>query len=318
MTDTNFTIPDTCSQQYRAHYSALKKYLTGDSPHHSDLPFDTNYPAPVMLPPRDAQPLKSILKSTSSSSSAAPVAEDFFQSPDASQWSPEFLRQHAEIVGQTPLSYRSDRSFHPTSPVYSDNDNENDSPESPQSLAEDFSAPQASMGQPSATSTAEDISASDNERTPLTASDSHGRDGPSLNTFRTVLSHSISVFKPDDKMILDSGATMSGTGKVSRLTNVHNFPGIDVLPAFGDPIRSTKRGTLSGIDMDALLIDGMDQTIVSVSQLCATGHVCIFTAKEVRTYKAADVLPHLSKIALQGKEVARGTVHDGLYLLNPM
>ena len=56
------------------------------------------------------------------------------------------------------------------------------------------------------------------------------------------------------------------------------------------------RGTLSGIGIDALFIDGMDQTIVSVSQLCATGHVCIFTAKEVRTYKAADVLPHLSEI----------------------
>ena len=102
-------------------------------------------------------------------------------------------------------------------------------------------------------------------------------------------------------MILDSGATMSGTGKEGMLKDVHNFPGINVLPAFGNPIRSTKCGTLPDIGLDALLIEGMDQTIVSVSQLCAKGHVCIFTAKEVRTYKAADVLPQLSGIAKHGR-----------------
>jgi hypothetical protein len=99
------------------------------------------------------------------------------------------------------------------------------------------------------------------------------------------------VLKKGTQRILDSGASMSGTGDPSLLKNVRNFEGMSVLPAFGDPIRSTQTGTMSLFGIPTLLIKEMkDQTIVSVSQLMKMGHIAVFTAQDFRLYKTPSAM----------------------------
>jgi hypothetical protein len=56
------------------------------------------------------------------------------------------------------------------------------------------------------------------------------------------------------------------------------------------------------------------QTIISVSQVCQLGHVAIFTSKDFRVYTLPSVLRAMKVMAHDGKEVVRGTVHNGLYI----
>ena len=63
------------------------------------------------------------------------------------------------------------------------------------------------------------------------------------------------------------------------------------------------------------MIEGMGpQTIVSVSQVCQLGHVAIFTSKDFRVYTLRSVLRAMKVLTLDGKEIVRGTVHNGLYI----
>ena len=112
---------------------------------------------------------------------------------------------------------------------------------------------------------------------------------------------------------------MSGTGDITLFKNVKNFEGMTVLPAFGEPIRTNQAGELGSFKLPTLLIKEMkDQTIVSVSQLMQQGHIAVFTAKDFRVYTTKSAMKLLNQLSSQGDEVARGHVHEGLYIIDNM
>jgi hypothetical protein len=212
-------------------------------------------------------------------------------------------------------------SFNPTSPYDSDTERFKcpDDPDIGTQLSSAFDeVNQPSAASSSATSVAP-VNPNDNEPTPLDAASSHCGSSTSYNTFHALPSVSINVLKRQPVKIMDSGASMSGTGDISVLKNVRDFEGMTVLPAFGEPIKATQGGTMGALDLPTLFIKEMkDQTIVSVSQLMAQGHIAVFTAKDFRVYKTKSAIAALSTLAQTGNEIARGTVQDGLYVIDSM
>lgn len=113
----------------------------------------------------------------------------------------------------------------------------------------------------------------------------------------------------------DTGANRSGTSRKDILNNVTPCEPITIQGAFGPAITPSLKGELGPLKLDTVIINGMGpQTIVSVSQVCQLGHVAIFTSKDFRVYTLPSVLRAMKVLALEGKEVVRGTVHNGLYI----
>ena len=113
----------------------------------------------------------------------------------------------------------------------------------------------------------------------------------------------------------DTGANRSGTSSKDILKNVTPCEPITIQGAFGPAITPSLKGELGPLKLDTVVINGMGpQTIVSVSQVCQLGHVAIFTSKDFRVYTLPSVLRAMKVLALEGKEVVRGTVHNGLYI----
>jgi hypothetical protein len=261
---------------------------------------------------RMSTPVKSILKKNKPVDTQTPssvnYASEYFQSPH---------RENNSDSGSTHTSV----SFNPTSPYDSDTERFKcpDDPDIGTQLSSAFDdVNQPSAASSSATSVAP-VNPNDNEPTPLDAASSHCGSSTSYNTFHALPSVSINVLKRQPVKIMDSGASMSGTGDISVLKNVRDFEGMTVLPAFGEPIKATQGGTMGALDLPTLFIKEMkDQTIVSVSQLMAQGHIAVFTAKDFRVYKTKSAIAALSTLAQTGNEIARGTVQDGLYVIDSM
>lgn len=113
----------------------------------------------------------------------------------------------------------------------------------------------------------------------------------------------------------DSGANRSGTSSAAILRNVQDCEPMSIQGAFGPPTRPTLKGELGPLKLDTVVIETMGhQTIISVSQVCQLGHIAVFTAVDFRVYKLDSVLTALKVLAHEGKEVARGTVQNGLYI----
>lgn len=154
------------------------------------------------------------------------------------------------------------------------------------------------------------------ENKPLDAIGSHGETEEFLKSFHVLPGHRISVFKEEDNIIFDSGASMSGTGNESMLDNKGKCDAISIAPAFGEPIRSSVSGTMGAFKLPTLLIKEMkNQTIVSVSQLAKRGHICVFTNRGFRVFTAESAMKAMSLLATSGKEVMRGAEKDGLYVI---
>jgi hypothetical protein len=74
-------------------------------------------------------------------------------------------------------------------------------------------------------------------------------------------------------------------------------------------------GDLPPYMLKTIVIDDMkDTTLLSVSQMCATGQIAVFTPRDCRFYKLKSVLPFLKDLSLHGKETIRGKVENGLYI----
>ena len=113
----------------------------------------------------------------------------------------------------------------------------------------------------------------------------------------------------------DTGANRSGTSSKAILKNISTCDPISISGAFGPAITPSLKGELGPMKLDTVVIDGMGpQTIISVSQVCQLGHVAIFTSKDFRVYTLPSVLRAMKVMAHDGKEVVRGTVHNGLYI----
>jgi hypothetical protein len=95
---------------------------------------------------------------------------------------------------------------------------------------------------------------------------------------------------------------------------------MSVQGAFGPAAQPTKRGLLTPLGLDAILLPGMgNQTLVSLSQFCDGGtsgqrNIGVFTNEGCRMFTLTSALPALQLLGESGHEVARGIVQDGIYV----
>ena len=117
-----------------------------------------------------------------------------------------------------------------------------------------------------------------------------------------------------NKVIIDSGASTSGTGLKSKLKNIRPST-CTVNAAFGETYQPAEMGDLAPYMLPTIVIDGLkDSTLLSVSQACAKEMCGIFTSRDCRFYSLKDMQPHLSTISKTCTMKLRGEVVDGLYI----
>ena len=129
--------------------------------------------------------------------------------------------------------------------------------------------------------------------------------------------HSIMSMSNDaDRIIIDSGASTSGTGLKSKLVNIKPTS-CSVTAAFGESLQSTETGLLPPLMLETIIIDQMKATtLLSVSQDCAQGLIGVFKTKDCKFFYAKDVMPHLQALSNNAILVITGKVEDGLYLMD--
>ena len=129
--------------------------------------------------------------------------------------------------------------------------------------------------------------------------------------------HSIMSMSNDaDRIIIDSGASTSGTGLKSKLINIKPTS-CSMTAAFGESLQPTETGLLPPLMLETIIIDQMKATtLLSVSQACAQGLIGVFTTKDCKFFHAKDVIPHLQALSKNAIPVITGKVEDGLYLMD--
>ena len=118
-------------------------------------------------------------------------------------------------------------------------------------------------------------------------------------------------------IVIDSGASMSGTGDRALLSNIRPTTLI-VSSAFGDSAQPTEMGDLQPHMIPTVLIDAMkDTTLLSVSQMCGQKvPLCgIFSPVDCRFFPFHQMLPYLKLVSENCDEVLRGKVENGLYVM---
>ena len=128
-----------------------------------------------------------------------------------------------------------------------------------------------------------------------------------------------SIQQQSRRFIIDTGASVSATSDISLLTNTRSCNDMIAYPAFGPKIEPKLRGEFSKLGLDMLVINNMQDTLLSVSQICAGGltnkkNVAIFTAEGVRVFELDSIKDALKKIHKEGAEVIRGLLSDGIYI----
>ena len=138
--------------------------------------------------------------------------------------------------------------------------------------------------------------------------------GQSHNSSLFVLVHALNkIHTTSDNEIWDSGATVSGTSDKSKVINVRVCNNVTVQGAFGKSCQPTIKGTIGELSLDCLVIPGMKDTLLSVSDACSKGNVFIFDANGCRGYTATSIANNIDDIQSSGIEVARGILRNGLY-----
>jgi hypothetical protein len=116
--------------------------------------------------------------------------------------------------------------------------------------------------------------------------------------------------------VFDSGCSISGTSVLANLSDVTDCGPMSVQGAFGPSAQPTKRGLLTPLGLDAILLPDMgNQTLVSLSQFCDGGtsgqrNIGVFTHEGCRMFTLTSALPALQLLGESGHEVARGIVQE--------
>lgn len=71
--------------------------------------------------------------------------------------------------------------------------------------------------------------------------------------------------------IFDTGASRSGTSDSKLLKNLEKCEKVSVQGAFGPPYIPSLKGKLGPLELETLVIPGMNETLLSVYQICNGG-----------------------------------------------
>ena len=124
------------------------------------------------------------------------------------------------------------------------------------------------------------------------------------------------------KMILDSGAGISGVGEQWKLTDISRMSSMSIQGAFGDSMRPSIKGLLGRENLPAVLVPGMKDDINSLSGLLnsndttgAKDKVAIFT-KNGAIILTADSCKEVILSAIRyGEKTHTADQVDSIYVL---
>lgn len=129
---------------------------------------------------------------------------------------------------------------------------------------------------------------------------------------------SAKIIKLNETSLFDTGASRSGTSNKNLLYDIKKCDDITVQGAFGPPYRPTVRGKLGPLGLDTVLIPEMNETLLSVYQICNGGSknfqcAAIFTSEGCRVFRLDCIRDALASMDKSGGEIMRGMCHNGLY-----
>ena len=118
--------------------------------------------------------------------------------------------------------------------------------------------------------------------------------------------------------IFDTGASRSGTSDSKLLKNLEKCEKVSVQGAFGPPYIPSLKGKLGPLELETLVIPGMNETLLSVYQICNGGSkdfqcIALFTTEGCRIFRLDSVRRAIKDMHDNGIEIMRGLVHQGLY-----
>ena len=125
-------------------------------------------------------------------------------------------------------------------------------------------------------------------------------------------------FSNDQSSIFDTGASKSGTSDSKILTDLEKCEKVTVQGAFGPPCIPSLKGKLGPLELETLVIPGMNETLLSVYQVCNGGSkdfqcIALFTTEGCRIFKLDSVRQAIKDMHDNGIEIMRGLVNQGLY-----
>ena len=121
--------------------------------------------------------------------------------------------------------------------------------------------------------------------------------------------------------IIDSGASRSGPSDQSQLHSIKAVSGVQISGAFGNTVQPTASGVFKDLNMEALIVPGMQDRLVSVSQMCIAAHdgipkVGVFSKTGVTFFTEASILDFLNQIKITGYPTLHGSIQNGVYKLD--
>ena len=135
------------------------------------------------------------------------------------------------------------------------------------------------------------------------------------------IGHHIKSMKLQGQIIFDSGALTCATSDPTLLRHIIYGQGITSTPAFGPAIESKATGLYGPLGLDIILMEGMKETLISISQPCNVGfsgsqNVVIFTSEGMRCFSIESISEALALIDKLGIEIIRGYISNGVYAYN--
>ena len=127
------------------------------------------------------------------------------------------------------------------------------------------------------------------------------------------------ISRSSNRIIIDTGASLCATSDKTLLTNITPCHDMIAYPAFGKQIKPKLRGEYGDLNLEALVIPSMPDTLLSVSQLCYGGktkqqNIAVFTTEGVRVFTFDSVREALKLMHDNGHEILRGYETDGIYV----
>ena len=139
-----------------------------------------------------------------------------------------------------------------------------------------------------------------------------------LNVLRTN-SHLKAIKQTPHQIIFDSGASTCATSDASLIDDIVYGNGVKATPAFGPPVTSQASGKYGPLGLDIILMPGMKETLISISELCHGGisgepNGVFITSEGLRCFTIASVRHPMQLMHDHGKEIVRGFLSNGVYV----
>ena len=121
--------------------------------------------------------------------------------------------------------------------------------------------------------------------------------------------------------IIDSGASRSGASDRSQLHSIKAVSSVQISGASGNTVQPDASGMLKDINIEALIVPGMQDRLLSVSQMCIAERdeipiIGVFSDTGVTFYSEASILEFLNQIKITGEPTMHGSIHNGVYKLD--